>query len=382
MRQSIRTISMLLFLLSTSVLVLLNSAKQKRIFILHSYNTDYAWTQQVNAGIRKAIAENANIASNYDVRYYYMNAKNIPFETAEDAQDPTILAKKSIDLYQPDILIAFDDIAQQYVVAPYYLNKPDMRIVFSGVNGDINNYCMTDERKPGQCYNDAQNVQGTLERIPVASVVEVIRLLKGRNKSLHGNHTRVHFLQDASATAKQDAEYLASVERKPDWKEVEFSRSPIIETFSEWQEYVAAITKDNADFLLVDGYRKLKLEKPEDTIDGMRLYADPADVADWTERNASVPIIGLNGFSSEDGFMLSVGVSPYELGRRAYRQAAQPESDDGANTTTEKIGVSHQYLVAVNACSLARRGVTLPNILEVFARTTDQYYTRAKGCQH
>lgn len=363
---------MLIFLLVTVALVLLNSAKQKRIFILHSYNTDYAWTRGLNLGLEKGMRELSHGRVNYDVRYYYMNAKNIPFETDADARGPVKQALQAIEMYQPDVIIAFDDIAQKFVVAPNYINRSGVNIVFSGVNGDEARYCKLTRDGVKVCYNTAVNVVGTLERIPVASVIDIIHFLQLENPQTLASTKHVHFLLDESITAMQDALYL----ERQDWQDMEFSVSPPIDTYEDWQNYILGINQENVDFLLVDGYRKLRIGEGVSTNNSAepRIYADPIVVARWTEANSNIPVIGLNAFSSEDGFMLSVGVSASALGYKAFAKASHLITDDPPVNSLVRVDISDQYVVAINQPAMKQRGLKIPNMLQVFARATEHFY--------
>lgn len=363
---------MLIFLLVTVALVLLNSAKQKRIFILHSYNTDYAWTRGLNLGLEKGMRELSHGRVNYDVRYYYMNAKNIPFETDADARGPVKQALQAIEMYQPDVIIAFDDIAQKFVVAPNYINRSGVNIVFSGVNGDETRYCKLTQDGEKVCYNTAINVVGTLERIPVASVIDIIHFLQLENPQALASTKHVHFLLDESITAMQDALYL----ERQDWQDMEFSVSPPIDTYEDWQNYILGINQESVDFLLVDGYRKLRIGEGVSTNNSAepRIYADPILVARWTEASSNIPVIGLNAFSSEDGFMLSVGVSASALGYKAFAKASHLITDDPPVNSLVRVDISDQYVVAINQPAMKQRGLKIPNMLQVFARATEHFY--------
>ncbi|TVZ39830.1 hypothetical protein P886_4243 [Alteromonadaceae bacterium 2753L.S.0a.02] len=366
MRSLLYRTSMLIFLIVTVLLVVLNSARQKRIFILHSYNTDYAWTRELNKGIEKAMQKFSEAHINYDVRFYYMNAKNIPFETEQDARGPARQAVQAIMQYKPDTIIAFDDVAQQYVIAPRYINKPGISVVFSGVNGDETSYCASPKSRA--CYDTAKNVFGTLERIPVESVIDIMHLLQAENPSLQGG--RVHFLLDSSTTAGQDANFL----KNQDWQEYHFESSEVLETFDAWKNHIQLLDENQIGFLLVDGYRKLKMPPMADQPPNEILYANPRAVAEWTEQHTKIPIVGLNAFSSEDGFMLSVGVSPIALGMKAFDKSTQTLFGYSQKLIDKPIDISNQYIVAVNESAMNNRGLRIPNMLKVFARATDNYY--------
>ena len=94
---------------------------------------------------------------------------------------------------------------------------------------------------------------------------------------------------------------------------------------------------------------------------------------EWTEANSTVPVIGTNVFNTEDGAMLSVGVSPYEQGETMAEMARMIIEKHMAPKDIP-IRTSHQYVVAFRKSALERRHMTVPQIFEAFARATDNYY--------
>jgi ABC-type uncharacterized transport system substrate-binding protein len=98
----------------------------------------------------------------------------------------------------------------------------------------------------------------------------------------------------------------------------------------------------------------------------------PTEVADWTEANSPVPIVGVNSFNSEDGFMLSIGVSPFEQGEVTAKNAL--DLLYGRKLATDiPVAASRQYVVAMRESAIKRRNVPIPKVLEAFARATNNY---------
>ena len=94
---------------------------------------------------------------------------------------------------------------------------------------------------------------------------------------------------------------------------------------------------------------------------------------EWTEENSPVPVIGTNPFNTEDGAMLSVGVSPYEQGE-TMAEMARMIIEKGVAPKAIPIRTSHQYVVAFRKSALERRHMKVPQIFEAFARATENYY--------
>ncbi len=109
-----------------------NDFAGKKILYVDSYNEGWPWNDRIAAGIRKVLE-----GTGATLRIFYMDTKRNPSEAFKKAAGAR--AKNFIDTYRPDVLIASDDNAVKYVVAPYYLNA-DLPIVFCGVNWDASIY--------------------------------------------------------------------------------------------------------------------------------------------------------------------------------------------------------------------------------------------------
>ena len=121
---------------------------------------------------------------------------------------------------------------------------------------------------------------------------------------------------------------------------------------------------------MVGGYRKLKRlpdSGPKEE------FVPPGEVMRWTEKNSPVPVIGIDIFNTEDGAMMSVGVSPFEQGNTAANMARRI-LEDGVAPSKIPFATSQQYVVAFRRSALDRRKLQIPKIFEAFARATDNYH--------
>ena len=119
-----------------------------------------------------------------------MDTKNHPEE--HYIKKIAIVSKRVIDQFKPNVIIAVDDDAQEYV-AKYYNNDPKIKIVFSGVNGTREQYG----------FDKVNNVTGILERVPVEGLVDTVQLLAGSEKII-----KVIHISDESETVKLDDIFL------------------------------------------------------------------------------------------------------------------------------------------------------------------------------
>ena len=350
MRNKITAVLIAGFFLTLVVSALNINIHRPNILVLHSYDTSYIWTRDLNAGLKRGLDGQSWIQT----RYHYMNTKK--------KSDPghlrraSIAARKAIDDGKPDVIIAFDDYAQQ-LAGSYYVNHPDIKIVFAAVNGGVETYN----------YIGADNVTGIYERKPVAAIKETITLLsKAIGKDIDGgDQVRIALLGDTTLSAKRDEDYVGSYQ----WAPLVYTGAFTIADFEQWKTTVFGLAT-KVDFIMVGGYRKLKRlpdSGPKEE------FVPPGEVMRWTEKNSPVPVIGINIFNTEDGAMMSVGVSPFEQGNTAANMARRI-LEDGVAPSKIPFATSQQYVVAFRRSALDRRKLQIPKIFEAFARATDNYH--------
>ena len=312
------------------------------ILVLHSYDPGYAWVRDINVGLQRRFDRKYL----YTVRWYYMDTKRHPSPAFKDSAGTA--ARNMVAATRPDVVIAIDDDAQQYV-ARHFVGDPRITIVFAGVNRQAADYG----------YAGAANVTGILERIPLAAMREA--LLSAPSLAAPGRAPRVAYLGDRSETVDGD---VAQVLRH-DWAPVQLGRVQQVDTWPGWQAAVRALSAGH-DVLLVSGYRGLRRSSTDP-----RLVPAPEVVA-WTEEHARVPVISFNGFFTEDGGMLAIGTSPYEQGEQAATLALQVALGRRPAAGLP-VQTSRQFTVSMRGARMQARGFVLPRVYEAAARTGDQY---------
>ena len=138
----------------------------------------------------------------------------------------------------------------------------------------------------------------------------------------------------------------------------------------------APLSAGRADVLLVGGYRRMRASNV--TAKTRRVYVKPEEVMAWTEANAPIPTIGMNVFNTEDGAMLSVGVSPFEQAEVAADMALQI-IEKGAPPNTIPVQTSRLYVISLREEALKMRRIRVPGVFEAFARSTDNYIDDRSG---
>ncbi len=280
-----------LFLIGITVLAILFNSTMPRVMILQSYDPDYAWTRDVDEEIRR-VAKNW---TEYRVTWHYMNTKK-PSDP-DSLRYAGIVARRAIDRFDPTVLIAVDDLAQK-LAARYYVNKEDMSIVFSGVNGLVEPYG----------YDRAENVTGIFERKPLQAIKE-LNLTLERDRRGREHPPSVRYLMDPSPSMARDRRFVEDL----DWSPLRFLGTHVAQSYEDWKEHVASL--DAVDYLLVANYRKLPRSREDPS------FPPPQEIMGWTERHSPVPVTGVNVFNVEDGVAIAVGASPFEHGEVAARLA-------------------------------------------------------------
>ncbi|OED38805.1 hypothetical protein AB833_18275 [Chromatiales bacterium (ex Bugula neritina AB1)] len=132
---------------------------------ISSYHQGYSWSDGVEAGLRKGLRDHCAI------RQFNMHSKH------NNAIDKKVQAAtrvvELIDQWKPDVVIASDDIAARYVIAPHFRDK-DVPIVFCGINWTVDEY--------GFPY---KNMTGIVEVAPVKPMLLQAQSITRGRKALY-----------------------------------------------------------------------------------------------------------------------------------------------------------------------------------------------------
>jgi ABC-type uncharacterized transport system substrate-binding protein len=191
------------------------SAEQQKILFINSYHKGYAWSDDQEKGLLKAlnIKENADGTYNVsrspvDFRVVRMNAKLNRSEPQNQRAAQSAL--HMIEEWQPDLIIAADDCAAEYVVVPH-LKHRDLPVVFCGVNCDAAGYGFP-----------APHITGMLEVAPYSETVKLLRAYAGGERVglIGGRFTscpkEVEFAKENLKLQDEDIRLVGDFE---EWKE-------------------------------------------------------------------------------------------------------------------------------------------------------------------
>ncbi len=336
MRLRILQILISIFIISLLFFLVITNLGKPRVLVLHSYALDFSWVADINEGIQRVLEKKP-----YSIRWHYMDTKRHPSEEYKDKAGVT--ARSVIKSWKPDIVLAIDDNAQKYAAA-YFINDPNIKIVFTGVNATVKTYG----------YHKALNATGILERIPLKAFREVFTqiLPPGKNRIVH--------ISDASTTSALIHKELEDVS----WKPLELVKSFQCETFDQWKQSIKK-AQEIGDVLLITHYHTIK-DKNGQTV-------KPSEIIKWTEPRLKIPDIGCWGFFVEDGGMMAVAVSPYEQGEVAAKMAVDI-IENGVKPNEIPVKLNQQFVIYIREKGVKARNIELPDIIEAFARATNHYY--------
>ncbi|MBN4076680.1 hypothetical protein JYT48_00225 [Mariprofundus ferrooxydans] len=120
---NMRLFAFFLFVISFATSVF--AADAKHCLYVNSYHAGYAWSDGIEAAVK------AGLAGHCDLTIFRMDTKRNT--SAAFGQQKALEAKALIESLHPDVLIASDDNASKYLIAPYYKNT-DLPVVFCGIN--------------------------------------------------------------------------------------------------------------------------------------------------------------------------------------------------------------------------------------------------------
>lgn len=260
-----------------------------RVLVIHSYHEQFEWVRGINAALSSSF--NSGVA----YRTFYMDTKRHPDGARK--KEAAAKAKRMIATYAPQVVIAVDDNAQEYV-AKDYAGHSSIQFVFCGVNAD-----------PGVYGYPSGNVTGILERAYPKQVLEMLKKIDPEIKN-------VVWVSDDSQTVQK---LLPRVRRKAESKKLPLS---IIDyampsTFVQWKAAIRRYEiKPDVHAFLIPLYHTVKNGTGKESVVA-------SAVMEWTVKNTTKPIVGFWPFSADDGALCTVAVDPYEHGKVAALMAKQ-----------------------------------------------------------
>lgn len=126
-----------------------------RCLHVSSYHPGYEWSDALDAALDRTLAGKC------ELKHFYMDTRRHPGDAW--AREKAKEARALIVKFRPDVLIASDDNASRYLVAPF-LRNTKLPVVFCGVNWDVAEY--------GYPYS---NATGMVEVAPLGAMLKHLR---------------------------------------------------------------------------------------------------------------------------------------------------------------------------------------------------------------
>lgn len=312
----IRSIHMtLLRYIPLLLLVISQVVSAKTCLFLASYHKGYEWQDGIEKGMRSVLSGKCSVEA------FYLDTKRNKGE--EYAKSVAVAARKLIENLKPDIVIASDDNASRYVIAPYFKGS-EIPFVFCGVNWSAESYGFPHE-----------NVTGMLEIIPIDPLLKAIRTV------LPSAEKGIFIAGDVPSTRSNYERY----------KKIFATRGIQIEDgmvtrFDDWKEQLTA-AQQSADFIIL---------------------ANKAGISEWDDAEArksvmqhsSIFTVGHHEFMKNLN-MLSMTKIPQEQGEWAAKVAV--EILNGAKPSDIPVIANRRWNIYANETLLKKAGIRLPTNL-------------------
>ncbi len=196
---------------------ILNPYPGKKILYVNSYHAGETWSQGIERGIRDGLRH-----TEIELKVHFMDTKRKRSEAEKKVA--ALKARQVIDTFAPDVVIASDDNASQYLIMPFYKNA-DLPFVFCGVNGDSSRY--------GFPYRNVTGME-EIERHDIA-----FQLLRP-----YARGDREGYLVANTLTSKYLVQYATEK------LGVQFHRVYMADTYAEWKDFYLRLQEEVDMFII------------------------------------------------------------------------------------------------------------------------------------
>ena len=219
MRQITALLAIAVGLVLTVLTPVAGAAAPARCLYVSSYHAGYEWNDGIERGLE------ATLQNRCELKKFYMDGKRHLDEAY--AKTKALEAKRLVESWKPDIIIAADDNVSKFLIMPYYKNAA-VPVVFCGVNWTADAY--------GYPY---RNATGMIEVGPIEPLqAEVLTVVKHARRGV--------FLSVDEITQKKEFSMVEELFKR---RGITVVFRPV-NTMAAWlAAYTAA--QGNADFLII-----------------------------------------------------------------------------------------------------------------------------------
>lgn len=306
-----KTICAFLILVLFQSLLFSAILEKKRILYIDSYHLNYGASNDI---ITTFINTLNKAKINFDLKIIRMDTKRNKSEDFK--RNAAIKAKRVIEKYKPDLVIAAEDNASKYLIVPYYKNSK-LPFLFIGVNESAKEY--------GFPY------ENVTEQVEVTLIKPLISLLKQYSKG-----SRIAYLNDNTLTSKKTS---LSFEKKLGVK----IQKHFINSTKEWKDAFLKI-QETSDILLL-GFNTFSTTKKNKDIVNFVHKNTKIITASWDKGNTQISLIVYSK-------------NPKEYGEWAGTQAIKILN--GKNLSSIKISENKKGKVYINARIMKKLKILFP----------------------
>ncbi len=322
-----------IFVLITIGFLIFQRINKPRILILQSYHKNMTWVRDVDRGIDRVL----NKVGYITIRRVYLNTKK--YHTIPDLYDSYRKSNHLINSWRPNVVIAVDDYAQ-ILAAQYFVNQPNIHIVFAGIDHSYEDYG----------YADAKNVTGIIEDYSLNAIKEIIPMLFTKAK-------RIYYISDESKTALIKKEQIINY----NWAPYKLTTVALVSNYNQWQKAILAAQK-NADIILVGTYFGIKDKNNIVNINKLMT---------WTLTHSKIPLIGLTESFYDEGGYLAIAPSATEQGEVAASLALKIITNNKSAAHFPIIqNKLFQILIRQSQLKKVLPSNQIPLVIKAFAETT------------
>ncbi|MBI9084863.1 MAG: hypothetical protein JEZ11_14820 [Desulfobacterales bacterium] len=276
---------------------------------IDSYHQGYAWSDGITDGIQKVLAD-----TGAELKIFRMDTKRNGSDDFKKAAAEK--AKAEIESFKPDVVIAADDNASKFLVAPFYKDAA-LPFVFCGVNWDATVYGFP-----------CKNVTGMVEVTPIPQLIDQLKP--------YAKGTKIGFLAPDLLTAKKEAANYKTVFG------LEVT-AYYAKDFEDWKKGFTEL-QSKVDMLIIDS-------------DG-GLYADKAqEMVSFVEASTKIPTGAAYDFMASYA-LITYGKVASEQG--AWAADAAVKILGGTSPASIEIAQNQMGQLIVNTRIAQALGVELP----------------------
>ena len=282
----------------------------KRVLHIDSYHEGNYWNTTISEAVEDTLA-----GTGVELKILRMDTKRNP--SKEYKEQAALDAKAVIGDFQPDVVIASDDNASKYLIAPYFKDA-ETPFVFCGVNWDASTY--------GFPYS---NVTGMVEVSPVPQILQLLQK--------HAKGPKVGFIAEDTPTKRKEMEYHQRLFG------IEYDGVYLVRDFDEWKESFLR-AQDEVDQLMIMGVA---------AVEGW----DDDAAGEFAREHTRIPT-GTDFSWLMHVAMFGVGKSPEEQGRWAAKAAL--EILGGVSPANIPLAYNTEGTLYFNPSIAAQIGITEP----------------------